>query len=222
MPTMSKFRLRIYHDHFTEEAQAKLPAERRVIYCVAGDAEISDLANAATIGSDGAWFSAQTATVRGKDEGARLWRWELVRPDAPSGEIEGDGIRSCLAGDFEIEIDTSVKRLMRLDRVSFPLGGEALTHTHAAPGVRCQLEGNLLLESLGHRYRVWPGDPWVEHGPDAVYAKASEHQLSSFVRVMIVPEQYRGRSTITYVKAEDLEKPKSQSYKRYLEEPISL
>jgi hypothetical protein len=222
MPTMSKFRLRVYQDHFTEGAEAKLPAERRVIYCVAGNAEISDPARSETIASDGARFSAQTITVRGKDEGARLWRWELVTPDAPSRKIEGDAIKSRMAGDFEIEIDTSLKRLMRLDRVSFPLGGEALTHIHAAPGVRCMLEGNMLLDSVGHRYRVWPGDPWVEHGPDSVYAKASEHQLSSFVRVMIVPEQYKGRSTITYVKADDLEKPKSQSYKRYLEEPISL
>jgi hypothetical protein len=66
---------------------------------------------------------------------------------------------------------------------------------------------------------VWPGDPREEHGPDSLYAKASEHQLSSFVRVMIVPE-YKGHSTTTYVKAEDREKPKSQSYKRYLEDPI--
>jgi hypothetical protein len=222
MPTMSKFRLRIYQDHFTEGAEAKLPAERRVIYCVAGDAEISEPGRSETIASDGALFSAQTITVRGKDEGARLWRWELVTSDAPSRKIEGDAIKSRMAGDFEVDIDTSLKRLMRLDRVSFPLGGEALTHIHAAPGVRCMLEGNMLLDSVGHRYRVWPGDPWIEHGPDSVYAKASEHQLSSFVRVMIVPEQYKGRSTITYVKAEDLEKPKSQSYKRYLEEPISL
>lgn len=219
---MSKFRLRIYQDHFTEETQAKLPAQRRIIYCVAGNAEIGDPARTGIIAGDGAWFSTETATIRGKDEGARLWRWELVTPDAPSGEIEGDGIRSRTAGDFEIEIDTSIKRLMRLDRVSFPLGGEAFTHVHAAPGVRCQLEGNMLLESAGHRYRVWPGDSWVEHGPDSVYSRASAHQLSSFVRVMIVPESYKGRSTISYVKAEDLDKPKPQSNKRYLEEPISL
>jgi hypothetical protein len=55
-----------------------------------------------------------------------------------------------------------------------------------------------------------------------VYAKASEKVLSSFVRVMIVPEEYRGRSTITYVQPEDKDRPKLQSYKRYLEEPIEL
>lgn len=222
MAATSKFWLRIYHDHFTEEAEVRLPPERRVIYCVAGNAAVSSPDKSAALKSDDAWFSTQQVTVQGKVEGACLWRWELAALDAPRGEIESKAIKSRLAGDYEIELDTSIKRLMRLDRVSFPHGGEALTHTHAAPGVRCLLNGNLLLESLGHRYRVWPADPWVEHGPDTVYAKASEHELSSFVRVMIVPEEYRGRSTITYVRAEDQEKPKSQSYKRYLEEPVVL
>ena len=39
---------------------------------------------------------------------------------------------------------------------------------------------------------------------------------------MIVPEEYKGRSTITYVRPEDKDRPKSQSYTRYLEEPITL
>lgn len=220
MSAKSKFRLRIYHDHFTEGYEARFTAERRVIYCVSGNAEIKQPDKSAMLKKDEAWFSTQETTVRANGEGARLWRWELVAPDAPRGEVGGSGIKSRNAGDFEIELDLSVKRLMRLDRVSFPLGGEALTHIHAAPGVRCLLEGNLLIQSLGREYRVWPGDPWVEHGPDSVYAKASEHDLTSFVRVMIIPEEYRGRSTITYIHAEDQEKPKSQSYKRYLEEPV--
>lgn len=221
---MSKkaFRLRIYHDHVVEGAEAKLPAARRVIYCVSGAAEISSGGRMAKLGEDEGFFSDQEAVVRVGPEGARLWRWELVAPDAAGGEIKVDGIKSTDAGNYPIELDTSVKRLMRLDRVSFPLSGEALTHIHAAPGVRCELTGSLLIESLGKRYRVWPGDSWVEHGPDHVYAKASPTQLSSFVRVMIIPEEYRGKSTITYVRPEDKDKPKSQTYKRYLEEPISL
>lgn len=220
--TIKKFYLRIYHDHLTEGATAALPAERRVIFCVSGDAALSAPGRSRTITTDQAWFSDEGVTLRGEGEGARLWRWELVQPGAAPGEISRDGIKSVKAGDYQIEIDTSVKRLMRLDRVSFPLGGEALTHVHAAPGVRCLLAGNLLLESLGKRYRVWPGDAWVEHGPDRVYAKASERELSSFVRVMIVPEEYRGRSTITYVRPEDKDRPKLQNYTRYLEEPITL
>jgi hypothetical protein len=222
MAALAKFRLRIFHDHFTEGADAQLSSQHRIIYCVAGNVVLTSQGKSEAIENDGASFSSRQVNIRGQGEGACLWRWELVAPDAPRGEIDGDGIRSRNAGDYEIALDISIKRLMRLDRVSFPLGGEAFTHTHAAPGVRCLLNGNLLLDTLGHRYRVWPGDPWVEHGPDAVYAKASEKELSSFVRVMIVPEEYRGRSTITYVLAEDQDKPKSQSYKRYLEEPIIL
>ncbi len=124
MATMSKFQLRIYHDHFTEEAEAELPAGRRVMYCVAGCAEISDAKKNETVKGDGAWFSTHKTNVRGKDEGACIWRWELVAPDAASGEIKSDGIKSRIAGDYAVEIDTSIKRLMRLDRVSFPLSGE--------------------------------------------------------------------------------------------------
>lgn len=216
------FRLRIYHDHIVEGTDATLSAERRIIYCVSGDAELSSGSRTAKLGEDEGFFSDQKVVVRGGPEGARLWRWELVAPDAAAGEIDRSGIKSTNAGDYRIELDTSIKRLMRLDRVSFPLGGEALTHVHAAPGVRCQLTGSLLIESLGKRHRMWPGDSWVEHGPDQVYAKASERHLSTFVRVMIIPEEYRGKSTITYVRPEDQDKPKSQTYKRYLEEPISL
>src|SRR4051812_27809519 len=168
---VKNFRLRIYHDHFTEGVAAVLSPERRVIFCVAGDASVFNATREEKLAADGAWFSDTEVKVGGEQEGARLWRWELVEPDAEPGEIHANGVKSVNAGDYEIEIDVSIKRLMRLDRVSFPLGGEALTHVHAAAGVRCLETGNLLLESLGKRYRVWPGDSWVEHGPDRVYAK---------------------------------------------------
>ena len=220
--TQKSFRLRIYHDHLTEGVVANLPKARRVIYCVAGQAAISATGRGQTLTDDQAWFSDGECTIRGEGEGARLWRWEFVEPDEGPGEIRETAIKSVNAGDYGIELDTSVPRLMRIDQVSFPPDGEALTHIHAAPGVRCLLKGSLLVETLDHRYRLWPGDSWVEDGPDQVYAKASEKEPTAFVRVMIVPEEYRGRSTITYVRPEDKDKPKSQSYTRYLEEPISV
>jgi hypothetical protein len=220
--TMKTFRLRIHHDHFTEGASAKLGPQRRVLYCVAGEATLSAAGRTTAVADDQGWFGDGEVSITVGAEGAVLWRWELVAPDADPGALRAQGVKSTGAGDYPLEVDTSVARLMRLDRVSFPLGGEALTHVHAAPGVRCQLTGNLLVESLGKRARHWPGDSWVEHGPDAVYARASAKYPSSFVRVMIIPAEYRGRSTITYVRPEDAGKPKSQTYKRYLEEAISL
>lgn len=217
-----KFRLRIFQDHLTEGSAAALSKTNRIIYCVAGQAILTVGDQNQELADDVARFADVECTIRGEGEGARLWRWELVTAAESPSEIRATGIKSVNAGDFEIELDTSVKRLMRIDQVSFPLGGEALMHVHAAPGVRCLLKGNLLVESLGHRLRFWPGDSWVEHGPDPVYAKASDREPTSFVRVMIIPEEFRGRSTITYVRPEDKDKPKSQSYTRYLEKPIAL
>ncbi len=217
-----KYRLRVFQDHLTEGSVAALNKANRIVYCVAGQATLTAGGRDEVLADDVARFTDVECTIRGEGEGARLWRWELVAPGEGPGEIDATGIKSVNAGDYEIELDTSVKRLMRIDQVSFPLGGEAFTHVHAAPGVRCLLRGNLLVETPDHRMRFWPGDPWVEHGPEPVYAKASEKEPTSFVRVMIIPEEYRGRSTITYVRAEDKDKPKSQSYVRYLEEPISL
>jgi hypothetical protein len=39
---------------------------------------------------------------------------------------------------------------------------------------------------------------------------------------MIGPASYRGRSTNTYVRPEDLDKPKSLRYKHYHEEQLKL
>lgn len=217
-----RFRLRLHHDHLTEGAEGSLGAERRVVYCVSGDATLSARDAKTPITEDEAWFGAGDVSLASGPEGACLWRWELVAPGAPDGTLRGNGIKSVPAGDYELELDDSAEWLMRCDRVSFPAGGEALTHVHAAPGVRCQLTGSLRVDSQGRRVRAWPGDSWVEHGPDEVYAKASSRSPSSFVRVMIIPAAYRGRPTITYVRPEDASKPKSQTYKRYLEHAIAL
>jgi hypothetical protein len=39
---------------------------------------------------------------------------------------------------------------------------------------------------------------------------------------MVLPARLKGQSSIAYVNAEDREKPKSQRYKIYLDETISL
>jgi hypothetical protein len=39
---------------------------------------------------------------------------------------------------------------------------------------------------------------------------------------MILPRELIGRSSIRYVRAEDLDRPKSQSYQIFLDEPFEL
>mgnify|MGYP002827265770 FL=1 len=111
---------------------------------------------------------------------------------------------------------------MRCDRVDFPPGGIAYTHTHAGPGTRCLLQGELRVTVQQKTIVARPGNPWFERGSDPVLASASASGLTSFVRTMILPRSYRGRSSIRYVKPEDTDKPKLQEYTRFVQEDIEV
>jgi hypothetical protein len=64
------------------------------------------------------------------------------------------------------------------------------------------------------------GDAWFENGIEPVFAQAQGGSVSSFIRVMILPSKFIGKTSITYVNEEDLEKPKTQIYKGYIDEPL--
>jgi hypothetical protein len=55
-----------------------------------------------------------------------------------------------------------------------------------------------------------------------VFAQAAADRPTRFIRVMVLPARLKGQSSIGYVNAEDREKPKSQRYKIYLDEPIEV
>ena len=111
---------------------------------------------------------------------------------------------------------------MRCDRVDFPLGGIAYTHTHPGPGIRCLLQGQIAIEVEGGTRHVEPGESWFERGPDPVLATASSTALTGFVRSMILPRALKGISSIQYVRQEDRDKPKQQEYTRFVDEFIDI
>ncbi|MGI9586263.1 MAG: hypothetical protein ACR2N7_11805, partial [Acidimicrobiia bacterium] len=100
--------------------------------------------------------------------------------------------------------------VIRCDRVDFPPGAIAHLHTHPGPGIRCQLFGELTVETKGHRETHGAYGAWFEAGPDPVYAVASRTLESAFVRVMLLPSEWAGKRTIRYVDPADAEKPKMQ------------
>lgn len=57
---------------------------------------------------------------------------------------------------------------------------------------------------------------------DPVLALASKEKLTAFVRVMILPRELLGKSSIRYVRPEDADKPKLQTYRLFADEPIPL
>jgi quercetin dioxygenase-like cupin family protein len=110
----------------------------------------------------------------------------------------------------------------RCDRIDFPPGGIAYTHTHPGPGIRYLLEGTLTIRSEGESTDYAVGDPWFEGGPEPVHASAALDRDSAFVRVLVIPSEWAGKRTIRYVDPADEQKPKLQRPTVFFDRPITL
>lgn len=110
--------------------------------------------------------------------------------------------------------------LLRCDRVDFPPGGVAYLHTHPGPGLRVLLEGRIRIETQGTSHEYGPFESWYETGPDPVYAAASETEQTAFVRVLVLPGEWAGKRTITYVDPADADRPRLQQARIYLEHDL--
>ena len=67
-----------------------------------------------------------------------------------------------------------------------------------------------------------PGGAWFESGPAPVFAQGAADRPTRFVRVMVLPASLKGKSSISYVRPEDRDKPKSLSYKGYVDAVIEV
>ena len=121
-----------------------------------------------------------------------------------------------------VQLDPYADWVLRCDRVEFPPGGIAYTHTHPGPGIRYLLHGELDITTEGKTASYGKGGAWFESGPDPVLATASAHQPTAFVRVLILPAEWAGKRTIRYVDPADDARPKLQKATVYFEHPISL
>ncbi len=120
-----------------------------------------------------------------------------------------------------VELDPTMAFVARCDRVDFPPGAIAHTHTHPGPGIRCLLSGQLHVHTEGRSVSYGPGDAWFESGPEPVHATAGPVD-TAFVRVLLLPAEWAGKRTIHYVDPADEDKPKLQRATILLDQPISL
>lgn len=219
------FQMRLYEDVIAPGlAPVYLPAARRAIYVVKGDVSIEFTDGAQHQRAEGAWLGDSDVALLAGAHGATLWRWELMTGNAPtSGEIASSpGASSTLKLDAPIELDPRQHWLMRCDKVQFPPGGVAHTHVHQGPGVRCTLEGEITIETLGASHTHGPGQAWLELGHAPVLAPTTEARDTTFIRCFILPRACRGRSSIRYVKPEDTSLAKPQKYHVFGERFITL
>lgn len=219
---MTQSILRLFTDRIEPKAEARLPGRNRVIYVRDGDAVIRAGAQAAGLAANSAWHGSEVVTVTAGAAGAALLRWELGAGDGPQAAPESAGVASTLTLAHSVDLPDPGGYLMRCDRVDFPPGGIAYTHVHRGPGIRCLLTGAIRVEVNGESCDIEPGGAWFEAGPDPVIALASQTAPTAFARVMILPRELRGGSSIRYVKPEDAEKPKLQTYRIFVDEFVDI
>jgi hypothetical protein len=208
--------LRLYEDVLSNNGAASLPALPRMIFVSHGVLVIADR----TLHDDEVWSGEGAVTFRAGAEGATLWRWELVAGDA-DGMASGSGVASREKLSARLETLPKGALLLRGDSVAFPPGGCAYLHRHQGPGIRCLVEGGIRIDTHGRSTSYGPGGAWYESGPDPVFAQAADRP-TRFVRVMILPRTYLGKSSVEYLNEEDKAKPKSQQYKIYTDMPIAF
>ncbi|WP_371155811.1 cupin domain-containing protein [Jannaschia sp. 2305UL9-9] len=105
--------------------------------------------------------------------------------------------------------------LLRLDEVFFPPGAIAYRHVHPGPGIRHLVRGRLHLQADDHAFEAAPGDSWFEDANSPVRATALEQ--SSFVRFMVLPPEFAGKSTLTILSDEDRARPRRQQTHRHVD-----
>jgi hypothetical protein len=167
-----------------------------------------------------AWHgTGKAALVPGK-EGATLWRYELAPPGGGGSAASGPGVTSRERLSAVLDTLPKGELLMRGDSVAFPPGGCAFPHRHAGPGIRCLIDGGIRIDAAGRSTSYGPGTPWFENGTDQVFAQAAADRPSRFIRVMILPREYLGKSSFQFVSEEDKAKPRVQQYKVFVDAPI--
>jgi hypothetical protein len=219
------YELRLYMDQLAPQAVVQMPlasAPVRAIYAVSGSLRLGSGGATATLGANSAWHNRGAVRAGAGHLATLALRWELAAAGAQEAPLAGDGVTSTLLNSAKLALDPAGAYLLRCDRVDFPPGGEALLHTHAGGGIRCLLFGAIEIETQGKRTPYGPLASWFEAGPDPVYAATSKTEPTAFARVMILPRSLLGKSSISYVDAADVAKPKNQQYQVFIDAPVEL
>jgi hypothetical protein len=208
--------LRLCEDVFAHGGAMELPALPRMIFVVHGSIAIGQR----TLRDEEAFGGEGAIMLKAGGAGAAVWRFELITHEADFARLPpGSGVASHEKLAAMLSTVPAGPLLLRGDSVAFPPGGCAYLHRHQGPGIRCLIEGGIRIDTHGRSTSYGPGGAWYETGPDGVFAQAADRP-TRFIRVMILPRAYLGKSSLEYLHEEDKAKPKSQSYKIFVDMPI--
>lgn len=238
--------LGVFSDQLTPGSEFELPTGHSVVYIRAGTVtSVLDGASPITRQANEAWWSSGGTRLVGEDVTSWVDRWTLA-PVSGLTEVASDLLGTTVPRDPSISRGAATLRrpvtaspdtraiisrevaldgldcVLRCDRVDFPPGAVAYLHMHAGPGIRRLISGSLRVETRGEVYDYRVGDCWFEDGPSPVYAAASADRGAAFVRVLVLPSSYKGKSSITYLRPEDRQRPKRQRYSIYVDDVVQL
>lgn len=114
------------------------------------------------------------------------------------------------------QIEVALPALLRLDEVSFPPGAVAYRHTHPGPGFRYLRRGRLTLEAE-HSFTAVAGDWWFEPANAPVRATAGTDAETRFVRGIVLPADYLGKSSFTLCDPADAALERRQTTHRHVD-----
>ena len=137
-----------------------MPALPRMIFVAHGALAVADR----TLRDDEAWSGEGAVHIKGRRDGATVWRWEFVAGDASGGTAAGASVVSREKLTAQLETVPKGALLLRGDSVAFPPGGCAYLHRHQGPGIRCLLEGGIRIDTHGRSTSYGPGGAWYESG----------------------------------------------------------
>jgi hypothetical protein len=209
--------LRLYEDVLSNAAEIALPALPRLIFVVHGSVAAADR----ELHDDEALASEGAVRLEAGANGATVWRWEFAGGHAAEG-ARATGTSFACHEKLAVPLGTlpTGPLLLRGDSVAFPAAGCAYLHRHQGPGIRCLIEGGIRIDTHGRSTSYGPGGAWYESGPDPVFAQAADRP-TRFIRVMLLPRAYLGKSSIEYLREEDKTKPRTQTYKIYADMPLA-
>ena len=196
----------------------------RVVYVLEGTTLVREgSANLCRLQLNSAMYSNEPLDIYLSGIKSIILIWELLGDSNLSGDYVSPVYNEVSKKlEAEINLDIEDKYVIRCDRVDFPLGGIAYTHTHKGPGIRYLLSGSLDVMVGGITSHMAPKQAWFETGPEHVYAVASETCSTSFVRVMVLPNSIKGLKSIEYVLQDDKDKPKLQQYTMFVDTELFI
>ena len=218
------FALNFYHDQIGANAAAAsvLDAERRLLFvrhgCVTN--------NGQALKAGESRFCDGPLEMASAGEWTQIWRWDLVSPNAGAALLQGSGVLSSLRMARIIStlaMNPGTRWLFRLDEITAPAGRVADRHQHPGPGIRCLLEGTFNVQQDAESARdLMPGEAWWETGSDTVIAWGSRQMATRFLRGMILPTEWEGKATGTWLSGEAVAATSRGNWKLHLDRIIEV